>query len=249
MTTTIKPAPLLHELTPAAAVRAAFHDPKPEGGKLFIAGREGQRYPDSEPLLSANAYWLTLAQPWRKLFAYFSEEPAPGAYRVEGKTLVPIEDVPQDAQAFATLRGFWKPAQYTVPLTRVTVDGYPADTQLPNATATLWRNPDGELVGVDRDWLLDLTGRGRPWELPGPYGHPWAGASYPDRSAQTGPVLRQLPGGVHKPVAVFLDRVQVLDGHYEGDPGTPERRYVGREVKPEGLKLAAVVMPVRLGTT
>ncbi len=234
---------LLHELTPAAALRTAFHDPKPTMGKLFVAGRDGLTYPDSEPLVSAGAYWITLARPWRQLFAYFAPKdsgwtPEPGIYEVDGKTLNRIS-VGDDTGPLQHLREFWNPDRYPVPLERVTVEGYPVDTADAKGPVALYRHPTDGLVGVDGDWLRDLTGHDRPWDLPAPYGHPWS-------REQTGPVLRQMDGGPLKPVAVFLDRLQVIDAHYEGDPGTPERRFVGTESKAEGLKLAAVIMPRRL---
>jgi len=204
--------------------------------------------PDDQPWLS-NRYWAAPAGRFQRFFDYYAPKGqrgpvAPGVWRPDGKTLQPFtDDAAANAtalqQAADTLAGLLAVDAYTRPLTPVLVADRPAHVRNGDVWLALCTDPDGEPVAVRADWLEVLSGAGDPHgNLPAPYGYKWA-PKFPHQP----PVLRQQPGGPRRPIGIFLDRVRVHDGHYEGDPGTLQRRYVPTREDPPVPTLVAVVMP------
>jgi len=238
--------------TPAASRRFVTDDDRIDSLHVIKLDRPS---PDDQPWLS-NRYWAAPARWFQRFFDYYTPRGSggpvlPGVWRPDGKTLQPFTD---DAAAATTalqraaevLVGLLAADAYTRPLTPVLVAGRPAHVRGGQAWLAVRTDPDGEPVAVRADWLevsLHLCGAGDPHgNLPSPSGYTWAPQA-PDRP----PTLRQQPGGPRKPVGVFLDRVRVHDGHDEGDPGTPGRRWVPTREDPPVPTLAAVIMPAVLG--
>jgi hypothetical protein len=233
--------------TPAAHKRFVTDDDRID--RVYVV-KLGRPYPDDEPWLT-NIYWAAPARWFQRFFDYYAPKGQrwsimPGLWRPDGKTLQPFVDDPDDntaalERATDMFAGLLTADTYTRPLTPVVVHGQHAHAR---CTAhfewlAMFTDPDGESIAVRADWLEVLTGAGRPQDnLPSPYGYKWA-PQLPHHL----PTLRQQPGGPRKPVGVFLDRINIHDGHYEGDPGTPERRWVPRREDSPVPTLAAVIMP------
>jgi hypothetical protein len=220
-------------LTPAASADLladhgkvlVYRDPAPYPGGLTSGG-----------LLVSNTYWITPADWFRPAWSYFDVDPEPGVWEIgtngsRKRILTKIEDVPDTLGSWpATLAELTIGDRYTTPLDRAELLGRPAYARKDDgAWMAIATDPEGNHVAI-LDRYLDPLTSGTP-----SYGYRYDGA----------PVLRQRPGGPHKPVGIFLPRVRVIDAHYEGDVGSPDRRFVGTVEEPEGPQLAAVVMPQR----
>jgi hypothetical protein len=224
-------------LTGAASADLLGSNP---AGKVLIY-QDPATYPaalTSGGLLVSNTYWIAPAKWFRPAWDYFKQEPEPGAWQIESnggrrRQLTKLEDAPKKRKGSwtATLAELTIAGRYTTPLEPVEIAGRRAYVpgKNPGDWLALATDPDGNHVPILHEFLAPLSS-GQP-----SYGYRYEGA----------PILRQRPGGPFKPVGIFLPRIHVIDAHYEGDPGSPDRRYVGTQEIPEGPKLAAVVMPQR----
>jgi hypothetical protein len=242
-----------HELTGKAAA-----DLLTDGGgrdKILVTEAKTGSYPygmtTGDGLLVSNAYWIAPARWFKPAWDYLLPEGqgiTPGVWEVrwpEGNRgrrpfLYRLEEM--SSSMVSTFRGYTLASQYAIELEPERVHGHQAAVRWSSSdyfVAVFHRpatiNDPPQPVGIRTEYLDALTADRQPSSLSTPYGY-----RYGDEVS-----LRQMKAGPMGAVGIFVNRTKVTDGHYEGELGSPERRFVGREEKPEGPKLAAVVMPQR----